>query len=173
MSPRAATLAAGAVAGGAVLAASYPRAVTSCEPGSVYVEMRSSIFVINGFYMAMREKYTKPSASIYYYLVEWDPAKLSWGDFREKVLGATDPATAADGAVRKEIYTNWKSLGLASEPNVGDNGVHASASPFEAMAERLNWMGAKLEEDDFGKAMIASGIPKATIMEWTKDPQVG
>jgi len=40
------------------------------------------------------------------------------------------------------------------------------------MAERLNWMGAKLEEDDFGKAMIASGIPKATIMEWTKDPQV-
>ena len=28
-----------------------------------------SIFVINGFYMAMREKYTKPGTSIYYYLV--------------------------------------------------------------------------------------------------------
>ena len=37
-----------------------------------------SIFVINGFYMAMREKFTKPGTSIYYYLVEWDPAKLSW-----------------------------------------------------------------------------------------------
>jgi len=61
---------------------------------------------------------------------------------------------------------------LKAEPNVGDNGVHASASPFEALAERLNWMGARLEEDPFGQAMLASGIPKATILAWTKDPQV-
>lgn len=124
------------------------------------------------FYMAMREKYTTPGTSIYYYLVEWDPAKLSWEDFRGKVLGATDPKEAADGALRKEIFQTWKSLGLKSEPNVGDNGVHASASPFEAMAERLNWLGAKLETDAFGKAMLESGIPKDTIMAWTKDPQV-
>jgi len=32
--------------------------------------------------------------------------------------------------------------------------------------------GAKLEEDPFGKAMLESGIPKDTIMAWTKDPQV-
>jgi len=148
-----------------------PAAECQSKDGA-YVEIRSSIFVINGFYMAMREKYTKPSASIYYYLVEWDPAKLSWGDFREKVLGGTDPAMAADGSARKEIFAKWKALGLASEPNVGDNGMHASASPFEAMAERLNWVGAKLEEDAFGKAMLQAGIPRATIMEWTKDPQV-
>jgi len=135
-------------------------------------EPDNHIYVINGFYMAMREKYTKPGSSIYYYLVEWDPAKLSWEDFRGKVLGATDPSTAGDGALRKEIFSNWKKLGLSSEPNVGDNGVHASASPFEALAERLNWMGAKLEDDAFGKAMLESGIPKDTIMAWTKDPQV-
>ena len=52
------------------------------------------------FYMAMREKYTKPGESIHYYLVEWDPAKLSWGDFREKILGATDPGTGAAAAAR-------------------------------------------------------------------------
>jgi nucleoside diphosphate kinase len=130
------------------------------------------IFVINGFYMAMREKYTKPGESIHYYLVEWDPAKLSWEDFRGKTLGATDPATAADGSLRKAIFTGWQGLGLKAEPNVGDNGVHASASPFEALAERLNWCGAKLETDAFGKAMLDSGIPKDTIMAWTKDPQV-
>jgi len=130
------------------------------------------IFVINGFYMAMREKYTKSGSSIYYYIVEWEPAKLSWEDFRGKVLGATDPSTAADGSLRKEIFTNWKSLGLKAEPNVGDNGVHASASPFEALAERLNWMGASLDTDPFGKAMLASGIPADTVMTWTKDPQV-
>ena len=122
--------------------------------------------------MAMREKFTKPGSSIYFYLVEWDAPKLSWEDFRGKVLGATDPSTAEPGSLRKEIFSQWKGLGLASEPNVGDNGVHASASPFEALAERLNWMGATLEEDAFGKAMLACGIPKDTIMAWTKDPQV-
>ena len=30
---------------------------------------------------------------------------------------------AADGALRKAIFTDWKSLGLKSEPNVGDNGA--------------------------------------------------
>ena len=122
--------------------------------------------------MAMREKFTKPGSQIYWYLVEWDAGKTSWEDFRGKVLGATDPSTAEPGSLRKEIFAQWKGLGLGSEPNVGDNGVHASASPFEALAERLNWMGATLEEDAFGKAMLDSGIPKATIMAWTKDPQV-
>jgi len=88
------------------------------------------------------------------------------------VLGATDPSTAEGGSLRRAIFTNWQALGLKSEPNVGDNGVHASASPFEALAERLNWMGATLEGDAFGKAMLDSGIPKDTIMSWTKDPQV-
>ena len=92
--------------------------------------------------MAMREKYTKPGEKIHYYLVEWDPAKLSWEDFRGKVLGATDPATAADGSLRKTIFAQWKSLGLKSEPNVGDNGVHASASPLEGLFERMNWWGS-------------------------------
>jgi len=157
-----------AAAGGIALSA-Y---VLNTQPSIRAAEPESHIFVINGFYMAMREKYTKPGESIHYYLVEWDPAKLTWEDFRGKVLGATDPATAADGSLRKAIFNDWKSLGLKSEPNVGDNGVHASASPFEALAERLNWMGAKLEDDAFGAAMLGSGISKETIMAWTKDPQV-
>ena len=88
------------------------------------------------------------------------------------MLGPTDPAEAPEGSLRGMIMARWQELGLAAEPNVGDNGVHATASPFEALAERLNWMGAKLEDDAFGKAMLASGIPKDTIMAWTKDPQV-
>eukprot|EP00906_Rhabdomonas_costata_P018744 RCo027331 len=130
------------------------------------------VFVINGFYMAMREKYTKPTASISYYLVEWDQSKLSWADFRAKVLGATDPTTAASGSVRRKILEQYKELGLTSVPNVGDNGVHASASPFEALAERMNWVGASLDSDEFAQAMIKAGIPAATIKDWTKDPQV-
>lgn len=56
------------------------------------------------------------------------------------MLGGTDPATAEAGSARRMILEQWKDLGLAEKPNVGDNGVHASASPFEAMAERVNWV---------------------------------
>lgn len=134
--------------------------------------VKSPIYVINGFYMAMREKYTCDGAAILYMLAEWDSAALSWKDFRGKVLGATDPVTAPEGSIRRTILDTYKDLGLATEPNVGDNGVHASASPFEALVERMNWIGAKLETDPFGKALLEAGVPKDTVLAWTKDPQV-
>jgi hypothetical protein len=62
-------------------------------------------------------------------------------------------------------------VALLHADGIGDNEVHASASPFEALAERLNWMGVKLEEDSFGKALLDSGIPKDTILAWTKEPR--
>lgn len=130
------------------------------------------IFVINGFYMTMREKFVKKGASIHYLVVEWDEKDLSWEDFRGTVLGATDPTTAAEGSLRKTILDKYEDLKLADVPNVGDNGVHASASPFEGLCERLNWTGAKLEEDAFGKVLLEAGIPAETILKWTKDPTV-
>jgi nucleoside diphosphate kinase len=134
--------------------------------------MGEPLFVINGFYMSMREKFTLADAKIQYFVVEWAADSCSWEDFRGKVLGATDPATAEDGALRKTILDKWEELGLKSLPNVGDNGVHASASPFEAMCERLNWLSVPLEDDPFAQAMLGAGIPKETIEAWTKDPQV-
>ena len=57
--------------------------------------------------------------------------------------------------------------------DTGDNGVHGSASPFEALAERCNWLQASIETDAFGKALVASGIPLPTLTdEWFNDPQV-
>merc|ERR1719478_1684119 len=164
---RSASLKYAALAGGVALSAYVAnQSVVKAE------EKESSIFVINGFYMAMREKYTKPGTSIYYYLVEWDPAKLSWEDFRGKVLGPTDPAEAPKDSLRGEILAKWQELGLTSEPNVGDNGVHASASPFEAFAERNNWMGVPIGKDSFGAAMLAGRVPMNIIKSWSVDPQV-
>eukprot|EP00045_Choanoeca_perplexa_P004555 m.39084 g.39084 ORF g.39084 m.39084 type:complete len:381 (-) comp12637_c0_seq1:63-1205(-) len=141
--------------------------------GGFYVaKLSDDVYAINGFYMSMRSAYVKFGASIHWFTVEWSPDTLSWEDFRAKTLGATDPSTAAKGSVRRHIYDNYKSLDLAEKPNVGDNGVHASASPFEAMAERVNWVGASLETDGFGKAMLAAGIPRATVDAWSQDPQV-
>ena len=81
-------------------------------------------------------------------------------------------STTAKGSIRRTILDNYKTLGLKSKPNTGDNGVHASASPFEGLAERVNWLGKKVEEDSFGKGLIAKGIPKETIAKWSEDAQV-
>ena len=66
----------------------------------------------------------------------------------------------------------YKYLGLASKPNTGDNGVHASASPFEALAERKNWLGKSVEDDLYGKGLIAAGVSSDTIAKWSGDSQV-
>merc|ERR1719502_1990435 len=129
-------------------------------------------YVFNGFFMTMRAGYVAEGKSIYYYVIEWDPKDLPWADFRGKVLGPTDPAEAPADSLRGLVMKDWKSLGLEAEPNVGDNGVHASASPFEGLAERLNWVGAKLEDDEFGKSMLKAGISEKWITAGCVDPQV-
>jgi hypothetical protein len=88
------------------------------------------------------------------------------------VLGPTDPKAAPEGALRGTILKDWVALGLAYEPNTGDNCVHASASPFEALAERMNWLKADISKDSFGAICLAAGIPAATLQEWSVDPQV-
>ena len=140
--------------------------------GLIEMEGKPAIYVFNGFFMSMRAKFTVPGESIYYYTVEWEPDTLSWADFRGKVLGPTDPAEAPAGSLRGMIAAQWESLGLKSEPNVGDNGVHASASPFEALAERTNWLDASPKSDPFGAPLLAAGIPHKTVLAWTVDPQV-
>merc|ERR1712032_553590 len=98
--------------------------------------------------------------------------ELCWSDFRNKVLGPTDPTAAPTETLRGYARANWKDLGLLVEPNLGDNCVHASASPFEGLAERINWLGYNIEEDVFGKGMLSSGITKDQINKWSSDSQV-
>jgi len=140
--------------------------------GLVEFEGKEPLYVFNGFFMAMRNKFTAPGLSIYYYSVEWDSDALSWADFRGKVLGPTDPAEAPTDSLRGMVLAKWQDLGLEAEPNVGDNGVHASASPFEALAERNNWLGVPLTEDPYGKELLSAGLSEATLKEWSVDPQV-
>jgi hypothetical protein len=140
--------------------------------GGFYIGKLGDIFVLNGFFMSMRAKFVAPGSSIYYYVVEWDQAALPWKDFRANVLGPTDPADAPADSLRGKILADWHALGLAAKPNVGDNGVHASASPFEGLAERANWLHVAIEDDSFGKRLLAAGIPKKTIVDWSVDPQV-
>mmetsp|Transcript_14676 Transcript_14676/g.16785 ORF Transcript_14676/g.16785 Transcript_14676/m.16785 type:complete len:338 (+) Transcript_14676:51-1064(+) len=131
-----------------------------------------SFYVFNAFFMSMREKYVAPGSSIHCYIVQWDPSKLSWHAFRNKFVGSTNPAEAPEGSIRRTILENHKMLGLKDKPNKGDNGVHASASPFEGLAEKRNWLSLDVETDSFGRLLLQNGISKDNIASWSVDPHV-
>lgn len=140
--------------------------------GRLEMPGKEPLFVFNPFFMAMRSKFTAPTAEIRYFDVSFDSKKLSWADFRGTVLGPTDPAKAPAESLRGTLYADWEKLGLSGQPDTTDNGVHASASPFEALAERLNWCGATIHTDTYGKGLLAAGVDAKTIAAWTSDPQV-
>lgn len=50
-------------------------------------------------------------------------------DAFEQVLGPTDPKEAPEGSLRSTIFKDWKSLGLAYQPNVGDSERHCKIAP--------------------------------------------
>lgn len=129
-------------------------------------------YSINAFYLNMRAVYTTPPAAVYYYSVQWKASALSWAHFRSKVLGATNPVDAEAGSIRRSIFDNWQSLGLSSEPNKGENGVHGSASPMEGLFERMNWLQQEVLSDIYGKQLTGAGISSETIKTWSGDPAV-
>lgn len=140
--------------------------------GLVSVGEKGPLYVFNAFFMSMRSAFVGEDKSIHCFVVEWDPKVLAWEDFRGKLLGPTDPAEAPEGSIRKTILDTYKELGLTSVPNKGDNGVHASASPFEGLAEKTNWLSSTIAEDAFGKALLDAGLSEETIEEWSVDPRV-
>ncbi|CAK0876888.1 unnamed protein product [Prorocentrum cordatum] len=140
--------------------------------GGFYCGKIDSLFVVNGFYMAMRDAYTRPGKSVHWYVVEWKAADTSWGEFRQNVLGATHPEDAVPGSLRGYFRDHWRSLGLRGPLHVGENAVHASASAFEAMVERVNWLGISFEDDPLGRELIRSHVPVATLKSWSSDPVV-
>ena len=140
--------------------------------GHITIPGKEPCYVFNGFFMEMRNKYVAAGLSIHYYVVEWDATTTSWEDFRTKGLGGTDPAEANEDSIRSMIYKQWEELGLKAQPDVGDNGMHGSASPFEASSELVNWTGASFDKDLFASQLINNGVSIDTIKAWSVDPQV-
>ena len=107
------------------------------------------------------------------------------GDWEK--LGLKAPCNGGDNAVHASASPDPKpnpkpspSPSPSPSPNPNPNPkpgpnpdqVHASASPFEGLAERTNWLGVAIADDSFGKALLAAGVPEETIKKWSSDPQV-
>jgi hypothetical protein len=134
---------------------------------------KPALFCINGFFMAMRAEYLAANASVHYFLVEWDNGAMSWEDFRKKVIGVTNPSLAHPESLRSIMTQKWDELGLSGPLDTMSNGLHASASAFEAMVERSIWLGVPLHKDkQFGVDLFSTSIPAAVIEGWATNPRI-
>mmetsp|Transcript_123366 Transcript_123366/g.356585 ORF Transcript_123366/g.356585 Transcript_123366/m.356585 type:complete len:436 (-) Transcript_123366:126-1433(-) len=130
------------------------------------------VFVFNGFYLRMREKFVAPGIIVTWYVVRFDPQQIPWSKFRSEIIGSTDPAKAADGSLRAKFRDEWRAMGLAAECTYQDNAVHASASPLEALKERHIWAGDDLSTDAFAAALLAKGVSEDALLEFMSDAEV-
>ena len=131
-----------------------------------------NVYVINGFYMAMRESYVKGRNSIHAFVIQWDASSLHWRDFREKVIGATNPTIAEEGSLRKLIYERYQEFEIEERPNTMNNAIHASASPLEALAEQCIWLEHDIQSIDYGRLLLGRGVPQSVILDWCHDFEV-
>jgi len=126
-------------------------------------------YVMNAFYGSMRAVYTDESSKIIYYCVEFKEDELSWAAFRKRIIGATDPEVAEPGSLRAEILNRWEALGLMKIPDLGLNGIHASAGPFEGLKERIIWLGTKVEDDKFAQTLLEKGVRRELLDAWLEN----
>lgn len=117
-----------------------------------------SLFVIDGFYPALREKFIKEESNIHLFVVAFDPKVVSWAHFRSQVVGSTDPTKAAEGSLRASILANYEKLGLKEPPDNTDNGVHGSAGPLEALKERTIWLDFTMDKDPTGSKLLELAV---------------
>ena len=129
-------------------------------------------FCINGFYPGQREVFTTPGAQVVLYEASFKPEELSWEAFRGELIGATDPAKAAEGSLRNVLLSRWQELGLTAKPEMSRNGIHASAGPLEGLRERMVWLGTDPLQDEFGAALIEAGMSTDRLEVLLENPTV-
>lgn len=159
-------------------------ACVKLAPGTYAAELVDApcarrLIVVNGFYGAMRDKFTSTALApngVRWMRVAWDARKLTWAAFRGDVVGATNPAKAAPGSLRGKLHAGWRALGLPAAPFGADNGIHASASPIEALNERLIWLGGELARDELVAQAVRFGTDRAeacyVLGHWRGNPVV-
>jgi len=128
----------------------------------------NTLYVLNGFYARLREKFLAPGVGIQWLVVRFGPhtsAQLTWRAFRDEVVGATNPRDAAPGSLRAEFRDRWRTLGLEEPPSQQDNAVHASAGPLESLRERAIWLGEDVATDPLGAALLARGWDITALLE--------
>lgn len=119
-------------------------------------------YCINAFYPAMEENFNHPETRICYYVVEFDPAQVSWECFRKEILGSTNASRAAPGSFRGQLYAEHP-----VEFPGRDNFVHGSAGPIEGFIERtIHEQDFEMETSPVGRHLAERGVVLETFKAW-------
>ena len=119
-------------------------------------------YLVNAFYPAMQANFYHPDTVMYYYVLEFDPSKTSWLDFRKTVLGATNSAKADPASFRGKLYAEYP-----VEFPGRDNFVHGSAGPFEGFVERaIHESGFYMESNPVGRYLAKRGLTLESFAAW-------
>jgi hypothetical protein len=139
-----------------------------CYCGNLMLNGKN-VYVMNGFFMAMREEYVKAGSSTHAYVIQWNADTLSWKDFSTRAIGAADPVKALPDSLRKVIFEMYQTLGMSmstQSSSLANDYIHASASPLEGLAERIHWCSKKVHQDEYGRILLGKGIPEGKILDW-------
>ena len=144
-----------------------PRFISSqthkIDPGLVigWIDELES-YVINGFYPTMEAKFNNPKTKIDYHVVEFDPATVSWGQFRKKLLGATDASKADPDSFRGQLFSQY-----SVEFPAADNFTHGSAGPLEGLIERINFEpDFEMHTNPVGRHLVERGVTLEQFKIW-------
>lgn len=134
------------------------------------------IIVLNPFHPQQLLHYTMSGRTI---VVLECASDTDWQALRQTMTGATDPAKAAPGSIRKTLLERKSALGLR-DVATASNGVHCSAGPLEAMVEYSRFFAdhakkkaIKLSDTPFGELLARRGISKKEIAGLAKNPLLG
>ena len=125
----------------------------------------TAVGVINGFHPAQLRHFYQSSAPIVAFtLVTRSP----WAALRSEMVGATDPAKAVPGSMRRHFNDAPGPFHLA-DVDTARNAVHLSAGPIEGAAEIRRYfqdwdvVGAKALETNFSRLLKQNGLTDGAV----------
>jgi hypothetical protein len=122
-------------------------------------------YCVNAFYPAMEENFYHPETRMTYFVVESDPATVSWRRFRKRILGATDAGRADPESFRGRLYAAYP----VAFPG-RDNFVHGSAGPLEGLVERaLHEPSFEMASNPVGRYLLDRDISLEQFRAWKSD----
>jgi hypothetical protein len=132
--------------------------------------------IINAFHPQQLLHYTRPGQAI---VVLECSSDTDWRVLRQQMTGATDPARAEDGSIRRTLLQKQAELGLP-EITMATNGVHCSAGPLEAMLEYCRFFSDDAGAGPiapgatpFGRMLLARGLAESQLAALADNPLVG
>jgi len=138
------------------------------------LKVEGQIFLIlNAFHPFQLEHFTAQGKVI---VILETRSKTSWAILRQQLVGATIPANAAEGSIRRTLLNRHEELHMP-DVSPGNNGVHLSAGPLEGMVELQRFCsepekGSQLDlrETCFGRLLLSKGLPQNLLTELAKNP---